>query len=586
MVLILFGEVMPKLLAYATAPRWAALSARAMGVMGRILWPLLWLMDQALVGPMTRLLAHPPAPRDITVRELAALLDLSARRGIIANANVLLQEIVDLTQLRVSDIMVPRVNMVAYDINNPPAGLAELFRKSHLRKMPVYDGQPDRILGVIYGKTLLLNPGKPLRELVVKLPFVPESANVERLLNASIRVTRKQMAIVVDEFGGVAGIVTLQDIVEQIVGDIYDARNAQARPGVRRSQRASVRHRRRREHPRLDGGLPHGPPAGAGDRGGRFRHLAAGAVPQRGRAGSLPQPADHGPVASRQADRRTPGRTDGGRRMILAEATSPLAWAALWLALVLAVAMSALFSAMETGIYVTNKVRLELQAEGGVSGASGCGTCCGTPTTCWWRCWWAITWPTTRRPSRSRPCSCFSGSNRAEWRALAVVTPVMFILGESLPKNISQRLGERMMYPLAGALRWAVVALNAAGLALATRGFAHITLWLARAKPKRSPLGYEGFAAIVAEGQASGALTHLQSIMADRVMHIQDVRLASVMIPLARGSPPRGPSLARNCWSCCVPRILAPADGGRGRPGGGRAGHLRRLQQPRQPAPG
>jgi CBS domain containing-hemolysin-like protein len=240
-VLILFGEVMPKLLAFATAARWAALSVRAMGVVGRVLSPALWLMDQMLVGPMTRLLAPRRAPRDITVRELAALLDLSARRGIIAHdANVLLQEIVDLTQLRVSDIMVPRVDMVAYDVNDPPAGLVELFRKSHLRKMPAYDGQPDRVLGVIYGKTLLLNPGKPLRELVVKLPFVPETANVERLL-IQLRVTRKQMAIVVDEFGGVAGLVTLQDIVEQIVGDIYDARDAQARPAVQRvSERVCV----------------------------------------------------------------------------------------------------------------------------------------------------------------------------------------------------------------------------------------------------------------------------------------------------------------------------------------------------------
>jgi putative hemolysin len=69
---------------------------------------------------------------------------------------------------------------------------------------------------------------------------VPETANVERLL-IQLRVTRKQMAIVVDEFGGVAGLVTLQDIVEQIVGDIYDARDAQARPAVRRvSERAYI----------------------------------------------------------------------------------------------------------------------------------------------------------------------------------------------------------------------------------------------------------------------------------------------------------------------------------------------------------
>lgn len=233
LALILLAEVMPKLLAYSTARRWAALSAGWVSVLAKALAPLLWLMDNALVSPITRVLAPRREARDITSEELAALLDLSAKRGIIAHdANVLLQEIVELTQLRVSDIMVPRVDMVAYDVNDPPAGLVEMFRTSHLRKIPVYDGQPDRVLGVIYGKTLLLNPGKPLRDMVVKLPFVPEAANVERLL-IQLRVTRKQMAMVVDEFGGLAGIVTLQDIVEEIIGDIRE-RDEQTEPPVRR----------------------------------------------------------------------------------------------------------------------------------------------------------------------------------------------------------------------------------------------------------------------------------------------------------------------------------------------------------------
>ncbi len=190
-------------------------------------------MDRALVGPITRLLAPRRATQDITARELAALLDLSGRRGVIAHdAGILLQEIVDLAQLRVADIMVPRVDMIAYDVNDPPAGLAELFRKTHLRKIPVYDGQPDRILGAVYGKALLLNPDKPLRELAVKLPFVPESASVEKLL-VQFRVTRKQMALVVDEFGGLAGLVTLQDIIEEIVGDVGDSRDEPEHPAVR-----------------------------------------------------------------------------------------------------------------------------------------------------------------------------------------------------------------------------------------------------------------------------------------------------------------------------------------------------------------
>jgi CBS domain containing-hemolysin-like protein len=220
--------------------------------------------------------------------------------------------------------------------------------------------------------------------------------------------------------------------------------------------------------------------------------------------------------------------------MILADATSCLVWAGLWLVLLLAIAMSALFSAMETGIYVANKIRLELQAEGGVAGAKRLRNLLRNPNNLLVALLAGANLANYTAAFAVTTMFVLSGSGQPEWYALAVVTPVMFILGESLPKNISQRLGERMMYPLAGALQAAVVALNAVGLALVTRGFAHLTLRLAGAKPKRSPLGYEGFAAIVAEGQASGVLTHFQSIMADRVMHIQNVQLGSVMIPMAR----------------------------------------------------
>jgi len=232
--LILLGEMAPKMLGYIVPVAWSTLAAYGVLLLAKVLAPVLWLLEKSLVNPLTRILAPRATSPNITSDELAALLDLSARRGIIAHdASQLLQEIVQLTDLRVSDIMVPRVDMIAYDIHDSREGLVELFRSSHLRKIPVYDDQPDRILGVIYGKDLLLNHDKPLGEMVVKVPFVPETGSVERLL-VQFRVTRKQMAIVVDEFGGVAGLVTLKDIVEEIVGDIPTATDGEALPPVQR----------------------------------------------------------------------------------------------------------------------------------------------------------------------------------------------------------------------------------------------------------------------------------------------------------------------------------------------------------------
>ncbi|GAF81767.1 unnamed protein product, partial [marine sediment metagenome] len=83
-------------------------------------------------------------------------------------------------------------------------------------------GRIDNVLGVVHAKRLLLNPTQPLRELVTPVPFVPEAANIERTL-LQLRARRDQMAIVVDEYGGVAGLVTLEDIIEEIVGDIEES---------------------------------------------------------------------------------------------------------------------------------------------------------------------------------------------------------------------------------------------------------------------------------------------------------------------------------------------------------------------------
>jgi CBS domain containing-hemolysin-like protein len=233
--LILLGEATPKMLAILTAERWALLVAGPLMIVRRALSPLLWCAEHLAVLPLTRMLApQVHHPSEVTTDELGAVLELSARRGILdRDANELLQEIVELSDLRVADIMVPRVDMIAYDLDGSREGLIELFRQTRLRRIPVYEGHIDAVLGMVHAKRLLLNPDASLRELVVKVPFVPEAGSVERAL-LQFRVTRTQMAIVVDEYGGTAGLVTLEDALEQIVGDIPDARDEATGPAVER----------------------------------------------------------------------------------------------------------------------------------------------------------------------------------------------------------------------------------------------------------------------------------------------------------------------------------------------------------------
>ena len=149
--------------------------------------------------------------------------------------NELLQEVLRIADLKVRDVMTPRVDVVAFNVKDPPDKLIALFRQTHLAKMPVFDGQIDNILGLVYAKTVLLQDPDPadrkrldVRKLVQPVRYVPEQQTLDRLL-LHFRQTKTQLAVVVDEFGGVVGLVALEDVVEQMVGDIHEPHDAPAR---------------------------------------------------------------------------------------------------------------------------------------------------------------------------------------------------------------------------------------------------------------------------------------------------------------------------------------------------------------------
>ena len=230
---IFFGEVTPKMVALLAGPRWAMVVAGPVVVLVKALSPAVRVLEASLVRPLTRLLAPEQAgPPDLTAEELVRLLDLSARRGVIdRDANDLLREIVQLTDVRAGDIMVPRVDVVGYDVDGSPGGLVELFRRTRLRRVPVFAGDMDHVVGVVQAKRLLLKPATPLRELVEPVSYIPAAADLEKVL-LQFRAKQEQVAMVVDEYGGTAGLVTLEDVLEEIVGDIPDADEALRAPAV------------------------------------------------------------------------------------------------------------------------------------------------------------------------------------------------------------------------------------------------------------------------------------------------------------------------------------------------------------------
>ncbi len=220
-LIILLGEVCPKNLAVSKPRSFAKAVSGPLAVLVKLLGPLQRAFSTFLIDPLTRLLA-PARPVAVTLRpsELSELLELSSRRGLISpNEWTWLQEVIQLGRRKVADIMVPRVDIVAYDVDAPAAGLVQLFRQTGLVKIPVHRGDLDNTLGVVYAKELLLAPDRQLATLVKPALYVPETGAVDKLLD-QFRRNKTQMALVVDEYGGVAGLVTLEDALEEIVGDI------------------------------------------------------------------------------------------------------------------------------------------------------------------------------------------------------------------------------------------------------------------------------------------------------------------------------------------------------------------------------
>jgi CBS domain containing-hemolysin-like protein len=166
----------------------------------------------------------PPESREGTVEQM---VDASEKAGLIeSDERKMISGILQLERTLTRDIMVPRIDVIALEIETPLRAALEVVIAGAHSRVPVYEESVDRIVGLLYAKDLL----KTLRDCPVDLPlrsllrpayFVPESKRVDELLQ-ELQHTKVHMAIVVDEYGGTAGIVTIEDVLEEIVGEIQD----------------------------------------------------------------------------------------------------------------------------------------------------------------------------------------------------------------------------------------------------------------------------------------------------------------------------------------------------------------------------
>ncbi len=223
-LLVLFGEILPKSLAYTNSLAFSKIAALPAYLLLKAFTPLQILIKVLILEPVLRLFLGPKRSlKAIGVQEFRSLIYASRKQGLItADEKNLLGEVVDLGLLKVRHVVRPRVDMVAYDITGSPQEARDVMIKNHLTKIPVYSQVIDDIIGVVHLRQMLLEPEMPLDKCVHPIHFVPEQKTVVSLLEF-FRQTESDIAVVVDEHGGIVGSVQLEDIAEELLGPVRHA---------------------------------------------------------------------------------------------------------------------------------------------------------------------------------------------------------------------------------------------------------------------------------------------------------------------------------------------------------------------------
>ncbi|MCD4709275.1 MAG: gliding motility-associated protein GldE [Bacteroidales bacterium] len=219
-LLLLFGEYMPKVYANRFAPKFARRMAVPLLILDKVFQPLIFILVRS-TGLVNRRLAK--KGQNISMDDLSEALDLAT--GVVENEKEMLERIVRFSNLEVSEIMKPRTDVVAVDMDTDLSTLTSVIIDSGFSRIPVYEETFDHLKGILYVKDLLPYINQKNRfnwQKLIREPFfVPETKKINELLK-EFQEKKIHLAIVVDEYGGTEGIVTMEDIMEEVVGEITD----------------------------------------------------------------------------------------------------------------------------------------------------------------------------------------------------------------------------------------------------------------------------------------------------------------------------------------------------------------------------
>lgn len=223
---LVLGELVPKRIALAYAERLAAFVALPMRLLSITARPFVALIAGATSAVLTMLRIKPSEDSQVSLDDIQHLIQTGMQQGVLKESeHEVALEALQLRNRRVRDVMRPRIDIDAVDIETPSEEVVGAVAMSGFSRLPVYEGDLDHVLGFVYNKDIFqqhyLGRKIELRRILHAPLFVPESLSLDRLL-LMFQERRTQLAIVLDEFGGTSGMVTFEDILEELVGEIHD----------------------------------------------------------------------------------------------------------------------------------------------------------------------------------------------------------------------------------------------------------------------------------------------------------------------------------------------------------------------------
>ena len=224
-VVLIFCETIPKILARDNSFAFSRAVSYPIKALMVITYPIVWVVN-LLVKALSKLWGEDEDPEGFNAEELSNLIEIAETENVIdEERSDLLQSAIDFSDTSAQEILTPRVDMLTIDIDDPMDEIIEKLETSPYSRIPVYEDTIDNIIGILYlnhfYKKLVEDPDFSIRDILLEVCFIHKSMKLPAVL-AQLKRRQTHIAVVTDEYGGTMGIVTMEDVLEQLVGEIWD----------------------------------------------------------------------------------------------------------------------------------------------------------------------------------------------------------------------------------------------------------------------------------------------------------------------------------------------------------------------------